>query len=353
MTRSELSDNDIPPRTETWRYDPAGNLIKYTNPDGQQRNFAYDSRDRQFHSWWTGGTVNDQDIVTSYDGASRVTKVVTNDNYGTPITTVAFGYDDANRKTWEDQTLAGHPTRRVNTELDGDGKRTNLQLIEPPAEGGEMIFGLEMSGSGNLSVTYNYTFRNQLRTITGAGAEQWSFNYIYGASGNVTTRRADYNGTSTSTNVPEDAYDARNRPTRWEQTGPNGFHALSHHQYDLANREEAVSREEDGSKGERFEYEDTNQLKKVYYSVNASDPATSESDPPESNAHSPERDAHSPKRHAHSPKRHADDPAARAGKSYSYRDRWRPPHACNSDDRDCRSHYFLSNESSPMFRTHA
>jgi hypothetical protein len=110
MTRSELSDNDIPPRTETWRYDPAGNLIKYTNPDGQQRNFAYDSRDRQFHSWWTGGTVNGQDIVTSYDGASRVTKVVTNDNYGTPITTVAFGYDDANRKTWEDQTLAGHPT---------------------------------------------------------------------------------------------------------------------------------------------------------------------------------------------------------------------------------------------------
>jgi RHS repeat-associated protein len=264
------SDDNIPARTENWRYDPAGNLIKYTNPDGQQRNFAYDNRNRQFHSWWTGGTANGQDIVTSYDGASRVTKVVTNDNYGSPITAVAFGYDDANRKIWEDQTLAGHPTRRVNTDLDGDGKRTNLQLIEPPADGADLIFGLEMSGSGTLSVTYDYTFRNQLKTITGSGAEQWSFNYIYDASGNLTTRRADYNGRSSSTTVPEDAYDALNRPGRWEQTAPNGFHALSHYQYDRGNREKAVSREEDGFRGDRFEYEDTNQLKKVSYGIGVS-----------------------------------------------------------------------------------
>src|SRR5205085_1104166 len=59
-----------------------------------------------------------------YDAASRMTSVVT----GVNETTVSFGYDDANRKIWEDQTLSGYPTRRVNTPLDPDGNRMYLDV---------------------------------------------------------------------------------------------------------------------------------------------------------------------------------------------------------------------------------
>jgi hypothetical protein len=44
-----------------------------------------------------------------YDDAGRLERVETNGGE----TTIDFGYDDANRKIWEDQTLAGHPTRRA------------------------------------------------------------------------------------------------------------------------------------------------------------------------------------------------------------------------------------------------
>ena len=222
------SDNTIPPRTESWRYDIAGNLDTYTNPANQQRHFHYDARNRQDRSWWDGGVGVGQDIVTGYDDASRVTSVVTK-NGETPITTLALGYDEANRKIWEEQTLAGQPTHRVKTDLDPDGKRLNLQIIPGPHEGLDVYYEPEMQGGGLYLVNYEYTARNQLKKSYG---ENWEFNYSYDPSGNMTTRQSVYNGVSSSTNCPNDDYDALNRPRTWEQTGPNGFHALSHYKYD-------------------------------------------------------------------------------------------------------------------------
>jgi hypothetical protein len=43
-------------------------------------------------------------------------------------TVVALGYDDANRQIWEEQTVAGAPTRRVETWPDADGNRTGLYV---------------------------------------------------------------------------------------------------------------------------------------------------------------------------------------------------------------------------------
>ena len=81
----------------------------------------------------------------------------------------------------------------------------------------------------------------------------------------MTTRQSLYNGVSSSTNCPNDDYDALNRPRTWEQTGPNGFHALSHYKYDQVNREIATWRDEDDNRGERFAYEPTNQLASAAY----------------------------------------------------------------------------------------
>jgi len=256
-------DNTLPVRTETWLYDIAGNLDQYKNPAGQVRYFHYDSRNRQDHSYWLPAGVG-QDIVTGYDDASRVTSITTNNGE----TIVGFGYDDANRKIWEDQKLAGQPTRRVKTDLDHDGKRLNLQIVDPPVDGAGLVFSPEMSGSGSYSIAYAYTGRNQLWQITGAAGENWMFTYSYDASGNMISRRADYNNRSSLTSCPNDDYDALNRPRTWEQSGPNGFYASNHYQYDQVNREKSIWRSEDNHRGESFEYEVTNQLKQVSYNTN-------------------------------------------------------------------------------------
>lgn len=265
------SDATLSQRTETWFYDYAGNLILHKNPASQYQHFTYDERNRQRRSYWnmlTAANTNPDwsigpEITATPDAASRIIEIKTNGGE----TVVGFGYDHANRKVWEDQTLAGQPTRRVDTPLDPDGKRLRLELVDPPQEGGGIITSLEMSGTGSYSVSYDYTKRNQLKSISGSQGENWAFHYTYDASGNMVTRRADYNGRSSWTKCPNDDYDALNRPRTWEQNGPNGFFALSHYQYDQVNREEATWRDEDNHRGERYEYEVTDQLKRVYYNV--------------------------------------------------------------------------------------
>jgi len=101
-------------RSESWLYDWAGNLYQYTNPAGQRRTHDYDSRNRPWDSWWNAG--GGPFISTRFDDASRLNSVVTkNAVTGNVETTVTFGYDDANRQIWEEQTVAGFPARRVAT----------------------------------------------------------------------------------------------------------------------------------------------------------------------------------------------------------------------------------------------
>jgi RHS repeat-associated protein len=265
-------DATVPVRTETWRYDVAGNLILHKNPADQYRHFVYDERNRQRRSYWNmlatfhTDTVPNwsvgPEITTTPDAASRIIEVKTNDGE----TIVGFGYDAANRQVWEDQTVDGR-TRRVTTLRDQDGRRTSLEIGDPPIEGGNLTVSPEMSGGGSYSISYQYTERNQLLHIIGNAGENWSFTYVYDKGGNMTSRQADYNNQRTWTKCP-DGYDALNRPRSWEQSGPNGVYASSHYQYDRANREEATWRAEDNHRGERFEYEITNQLKKVSYGIN-------------------------------------------------------------------------------------
>ena len=261
-------------RDESWHYDFAGNMDQYTNPAGQVKHLHYDPRNRLDHSWWTGNGVLGPDIAIVPDEASRIQSITTNNGE----TIIAFGYDEANRQKWEEQTLAlpgaTPSSHRVNTILDHDGLRQTLELTDPPSLGGNLSMSPEMSGSGSLSISYHYTWRNQLDHIGGGPGENWSFTYKYDPSGNMSWRRADYNGQTNWTKCPgaePDAYDALNRPKMWEQIGPNGFYTLSHHQYDHANREESTWRDEDQN-GDRFAYEPTNQLAGVAY--NASDVST-------------------------------------------------------------------------------
>jgi hypothetical protein len=88
--------------------------------------------------------------------------------------------------------------------------------------------------------------------------------YAYDAAGNMTMRRGDILGDST--NVPENTYDALNRPTYWEQTRGGGiWFGRSHFQYDNVGREAATWREEDEFKGERFTFNTAGHLTRAEY----------------------------------------------------------------------------------------
>jgi RHS repeat-associated protein len=268
---------------EAYAYDDAGNLILVKTPANQYKHLHYDARNRQDLVTWDNGA--GPNIATHYDDASRVTAVLANSGAGgawtintvfIPETTVAFHYDFANRKLWEDQTLAGHPTRRVKTPPDDDGNRESLTIVDPVQEGEATIRSPEMSGSGMYNVSYQYTQRNQLENLIGEGGA-WRYHYVYDPNGNMVTRQATHdNGAITSTGCP--AYDARNRPLSWEQysSAPSagGRYSNSTIRYDKANREKAIWRDEDNGRGERFEYTPTGQLANAWYdALNVDSPA--------------------------------------------------------------------------------
>lgn len=227
-------------RTYAYHYDDVGNLDFFKNPGNQYKHITFDARNRLRHSWWDGGV--GPDIVTHYDAAGRMTDITTNGGQ----TAVTFGYDNANRKLWEDQTVTGYPTRHVQTDRDADGNRSSLGV------------------TGWYAVRYDYTGRNQLSHIYDGNGSPW-FNYTYDRAGNMSRREDVYGGVTDATNAQ---YDALNRPSMWEQTGPGGvFLARSWQQYDKANRLSATWRDEQASKGERFGYNTRSQLISVNYNA--------------------------------------------------------------------------------------
>jgi RHS repeat-associated protein len=230
-------------RYEVWYRDVVGNVYRHDNPAGDVQILQYDSRNRMYHSYWWGNV--GPDVTTQYDAASRRTSVATNGGE----TTVTFGYDDANRQTWEEQTLAGYPTRRVEFFRDADGNRTGLHF------------------PGWYLIRYDYNQRNQLAHIYGGSWEPW-FNYSYDAGGNVTQIQDQMWGIIDSMNCPSLQYDPLNRPVEWEQRGgaDNPF-ARSWQKYDSVGRMEATWRDEQSSKGERFSYAGNDQLSAVQYNA--------------------------------------------------------------------------------------
>jgi RHS repeat-associated protein len=191
--------------------------------------------------------------------ASRVTSIATDGL--SAFTSLSFGYDNANRKTWEDQTLNGAFTRRVETLPDDDGNRGTLSVSGVP-EG--------------YAFTYDYTSRQQLFHINKTSAGHY-FEYTYDKNGNLKQRQDVLQG-GDSTIFD---YDGGNRVTLCVQTGRNNeaFSRSNYNDYDLVNNLKSVTREEDNWKGERFEYDDANQLKSASYRVDVAPHAPEQPDP--------------------------------------------------------------------------
>ena len=232
-------------RYDAWYRDGAGNIYRHDSPEGNVQIFEYDNRNRMYHSYWWGHV--GPEVTTQYDAAGRVTSVVTNGGE----TTLSYGYDNANRRLWEEQTVAGYPTRRVEHGRDADGNAINTHI------------------PGWYLTWQTYTQRNQLAQIQDNNGTPW-YNFSYDPAGNLKKRQAVYAGVNDSTNIMygsgASAYDVLNRPSMWENTGSgdNPF-ARSWHQYDSVSRMVATWRDEQGSKGERFGYDPMGQLTTAVY----------------------------------------------------------------------------------------
>jgi RHS repeat-associated protein len=236
---------------ELWRYDIAGNLLWSRNPASQYKHFEYDNRNRQRLSYWNNSENPETNpawsigpkVAITPDPASRILEIKTNNGE----TIVAFGYDNADHKIWEDQTVAGF-TRRVATDPDDDGNRRTLSVSNVP---------------GGYSFTYEYTPREQLKQINRSGSSHIEFSYD--PNGNLTRRQNMAQGQARDATRLQ--YDDLNRVTICEQTGyyDETFARSNYNDYDLVNNLKSISRHEDGDTGELFTYDDANQLSSVSY----------------------------------------------------------------------------------------
>lgn len=244
-------DSEGAQRTEQWNYDGAGNLDYHKTAAGDEQYLVFDPRNRNTLSDWTihysswGG----QKIETTYDAVSRTTSIKTNNGE----TLLAYGYDDANRQIWEDQTVTGHPTRRVETVPNVDGNRDYLNVPSVPG----------------FKLSYGYTDRNQLWSISDANGSH-IYRYFYDRSGNITRRQGTYGGANDATDVPADQYDALNRPMQWSHTWRGGDDLLMRNwmQYDPVSRLKATWRDDNFSnRGDAYRYDPFDQLKTAYYNA--------------------------------------------------------------------------------------
>jgi hypothetical protein len=83
----------------------------------------------------------------------------------------------------------------------------------------------------------------------------------------MTQRQDAYQGVNDSHTTPSQYYDALNRPTMVENTYAPGGVFRSWYQYDNVGREVATWRDEDSSKGNRYWYNETNQVTNVRYNA--------------------------------------------------------------------------------------
>jgi len=143
---------------ESYAYDPAGNLVSYTTRAGQTKTTAYDNRNRVTAYSWSDGTPG---ATMTYDDAGRLLTL------NSSVSALSYTYDDANQLLSETQNLASTPLPlAVSYTYDADGNRTGLTYPD------------------GTVVSYAYTGRNELASVSATSYPSPLASYQYDAAGN-------------------------------------------------------------------------------------------------------------------------------------------------------------------------
>ncbi len=169
--------------TEVFNYDAAGRLYQYTTRGSKTQTFAYDALNRMTDFSWNDGST--PSVHFDYDVASRLIGITNRQaNNGPIIATISRGYFNDNLLRYETETITGGVARQVSYTYDSDGNRATLSIP-------------------GYSFTYDYTSRNQAKTITDNGSNITS-SFWYDKNGNVVQRNP---GNSTTSSYTPDALD--------------------------------------------------------------------------------------------------------------------------------------------------
>lgn len=154
--------------SESWTYNPAGQVAEYFNRSGQRLAYTYDNRNRETLRAWDGNVASS--VSTGYDAASRVT------SRSNSTGTLSYSYDAAGRLLSETQTPSGGASVVISFGYDADGRRTSRDA------------------TGESTLSFGYNLRGELTSL---GLPGQSFGYSYDLSGGRTLRTSP-NGTASS-----------------------------------------------------------------------------------------------------------------------------------------------------------
>jgi RHS repeat-associated protein len=212
-------------RTESWHYDTAGRLDTFTNRDVKVQTIGYDGLNRETGFSWNDGVT--PSVSFAYDVANRMTRVV-NAN-----ATIARTYFSDNLLNTETTSYADNTPRTMTYAYNADGNRATIQYP-----------------SGAYSFTYNYTGRNQLKTLLNNSGGAIVATYAYDPDGNLATRTPDNFTNSAYT------YDALDRVTHITHALVGNTRTFDYAYDAVSNRKWA---KRDGANGDVFGYDLNNQ----------------------------------------------------------------------------------------------
>ena len=237
-TKTIYPDNSF----EVYTYDPVSNIKTYTNRAGKIRTYTYDARNRETTSNWNDNLT--PAINRSYDAASRLLTM------SSTASSLTYTYDKANELTGETQKINGiSNSKTVGYTYNADGLH---QTMGYP--------------SGN-TLSYKYTGRNQLLSVSASGAQVVT--YTYDLNGNR-IKKVFENGTQTL-----DSLDDVNRILNVDNRKGTISFARFDYGYDNINRRTFMQR--DNSKGDVYSYDAIDQVTKVLY--DATNPGTNPQNP--------------------------------------------------------------------------
>ena len=216
---------------EDFIYDRVGNVIKHTNRAGDVRTYTYDNRNREIKSHWSDNTPA---ILSSYDEASRL---LTLSNSASEVT---YTYDKADELISETQYINGS----------GGAKTVKYAYNQDRLQN-------ELTYPDGTIIHYEYTERSQIKTISDAGTGIAT--YTYDRNGNR-LKKSLQNGTST-----DYSYDDVNKLLLINHQKAGVSFGRFDYGYDNVDRRIFTKR--NGSKGDVYAYDATDQITNVQYDV--------------------------------------------------------------------------------------
>lgn len=207
-----------PAKVWTTYWDPAGRVVKTTDPDGHATTHSYDAAGNLQSTTTAANTADAATTTTTYDDDNRPTSVKSGDGSGSAITTTS-GYDVPAGTA----PCTGGPAGTVYCTTSTTGNATTVRFFNAR---GAMV---QLARPGGNTTTYTYDGAGSVLTTTDP-------------AGNVTTRTYDAIGnlaTSKDGSAPDDTtytYDANgNRSTMTDSTGTTAY------SYDAADRLQSVT----------------------------------------------------------------------------------------------------------------